>query len=589
MPHQPVEVVRARGARIHLVVGHLRLLAEVLPQLLRHARRLLQRGAVRHVDDHLELALVVEGQHLDLDQLERHQRAGEQQEHNHAAEEYPAPLSVGDQRVHDPAIQPRGPAFGLVFMVIAGCVVPQQAQRRPRRDHEGHDQRKQHGGRRAHRDRPHVWTHQSADEGHGQNGGDDGEGRQNRGIADFVHRFDGDFGEWAPAARWQAEMAHDVFHHHDGVVHQNADGKDQREQRHPVQRVAEEVEDEQRERQGHRNRDQHHAGFAPAQRQRDQQRDRKRRDEQVLQQFVGLVLRGLAIVAGDGDVQVGRQQISAQLFDFLLGLFGDDGRVRALALGQRDGHRRILAAHGVIRRSGGVGVQNVILRLRRPIHDFRRHIAQVHRLALIYADHDLLQIVGLAQKTSGLDLELLIALREASGQAARIGLLQLRGDRARRHPVSRQPLGVEHHPHLARQSADDLGLRNIVNLLELVLQFAGNLPQPVAVVVLAPQRQRHDGHVIDGAHFDERRRNSLRNAVEVGVQLVVRLDDGVFFLGADVETHHQHAHAGVRDGVHVLDARNFAQQPLPWGRSRAAPLPPVKLRASARKRRAWER
>ena len=130
---------------------------------------------------------------------------------------------------------------------------------------------------------------------------------------------------------------------------------------------------------------------------------------------------------------------------------------------------------------------------------------------------------------------------EASSSAARIGLLQLRRDRARRHPISREPLGVEHHAHLPWQSADDLRLGNVVNLLELVLQFTRDLPQLVAVVVLAPQRQRHDGHVINGAHLDERLRNACGNAVEIRVQLVVGLDDRVFFFGAHVETHHQHA------------------------------------------------
>ncbi len=54
----------------------------------------------------------------------------------------------------------------------------------------------------------------------------------------------------------------------------------------------------------------------------------------------------------------------------------------------------------------------------------------------------------------------------------------------------------------------------------------------------------------------------LRYAVEVGVQLVVGLDDRVFFLRPHVEAHHQHAHAGLRNGVHVLHARHLAQQPL---------------------------
>ena len=76
---------------------------------------------------------------------------------------------------------------------------------------------------------------------------------------------------------------------------------------------------------------------------------------------------------------------------------------------------------GVVRRPRGIGVQNVVLRLGRAVDNLRGHVAQVHRLALIDANHHLLQVVGLAQKTSRFNLELLIALREASGDGARIG------------------------------------------------------------------------------------------------------------------------------------------------------------------------
>ena len=37
------------------------------------------------------------------------------------------------------------------------------------------------------------------------------------------------------------EVADDVFHHDDGVVHQDADGEDQGEERDPVERVAVQV------------------------------------------------------------------------------------------------------------------------------------------------------------------------------------------------------------------------------------------------------------------------------------------------------------------------------------------------------------
>ena len=54
--------------------------------------------------------------------------------------------------------------------------------------------------------------------------------------------------------------------------------------------------------------------------------------------------------------------------------------------------------------------------------------------------------------------------------------------------------------------------------------------------------------------------DALRNAVKVGIELVVGLDDRVFFFGAHIEAHDHHAHAWMADGVDVFDARHFAQQ-----------------------------
>ncbi len=274
-------------------------------------------------------------------------------------------LACSIKRVHDSTIEPRRPAFGFVLVVGAVGVMAQQAQRRPRRNNERHNQRKQHCRRCAYGDRPHVRPHQAADKGHRQNRGDDGEGRQDGGIADFIDGFNRNGArDRPPAVRRHAEVPHDVFHHDNGVIHQNADGEDQGEQRYPVQGVAEEVEDEQRQRQRHRNCDQHHSRLAPPQRQRNQQRHRQRGDEQMLQQLIRLVLCGLAVVAGDGDVQVRRQQISAQRLDLLLCCLRDLGGVGALALGQGNGYGRIVTANRILG-SRTVGVENVILRFGR--------------------------------------------------------------------------------------------------------------------------------------------------------------------------------------------------------------------------------
>ena len=85
------------------------------------------------------------------------------------------------------------------------------------------------------------------------------------------------------------QVAVDVLDHHDGVVHQDADREDQREERDPVERVAQRVVGEERERERHRHRDQHDQRLAPAQEDPDEHRHRERGDEQVEDQLVRLL------------------------------------------------------------------------------------------------------------------------------------------------------------------------------------------------------------------------------------------------------------------------------------------------------------
>ena len=61
----------------------------------------------------------------------------------------------------------------------------------------------------------------------------------------------------------QPEMANNVFHHDDGVVHQNADGEDQREEGYAVNCAAVEIEDRQGECESDRDRQQHYTRFTP--------------------------------------------------------------------------------------------------------------------------------------------------------------------------------------------------------------------------------------------------------------------------------------------------------------------------------------
>ncbi len=185
--HQAVEVVRRRQADVALHVDDARVLQDFTGELRRDARRLLEGRALGHVHDHLELALVVERQHLDGDELERHERHRREQQDGDAGQKCQPHPAVPDEAGHRAAIQPRGRAFRRMAVSALG---PKQADGGPRRDHERGRQREQHRRGRAHRNRPHVGAHQAADERHRQNRGDDGEGRENRRIADLVDGAD---------------------------------------------------------------------------------------------------------------------------------------------------------------------------------------------------------------------------------------------------------------------------------------------------------------------------------------------------------------------------------------------------------------
>ena len=98
----------------------------------------------------------------------------------------------------------------------------------------------------------------------GRIGGDDGQRREDRRVADLVDGAHGDAREGRPAVLRQIAVAHDVLDDDDRVVDEDADREDEREERDPVERVADEVEDEQRQRERRRDRDRDDERLAPA-------------------------------------------------------------------------------------------------------------------------------------------------------------------------------------------------------------------------------------------------------------------------------------------------------------------------------------
>ena len=135
------------------------------------------------------------------------------------------------------------------------------------------------------------------------------------------------------------KVADDVLDHHDGVVHQNADGKNQREERDAVQREAVQIKHQQRQRERGRNGDGHDERFTPAQRQQNQQGHAHYGDEHVPEQLIGFLLRRQAVISRDGHLHVGGNDAAFERVNFLEDFVGDGDGIgtRPFGDGQRDG------------------------------------------------------------------------------------------------------------------------------------------------------------------------------------------------------------------------------------------------------------
>ena len=112
VPHQAVEVERRRRAGVHLVIGNLGDGGHGRSDLARDRGRPLQRRSLRHIDDDLELALVIERQHLHAHQLHGEHRHGQQQRDDHRRQESVAQTGLADQARHNPAVVAGGKALG---------------------------------------------------------------------------------------------------------------------------------------------------------------------------------------------------------------------------------------------------------------------------------------------------------------------------------------------------------------------------------------------------------------------------------------------------------------------------------------------
>ena len=210
-------------------------------------------GRALRQDDHgVEAALVFFRQ-------EGRGQAHEQQRHRRdhggvgQAEAHRARQHAGDARgvaggqADEGAVEP---AEEAALLVVAGRDGPQHGGAQRRRERQRQEGRE--GDRHRQRDRELTVdiAHRAVEEGHRHEHGHQHHGDADDGAADLAHGLD------RGVVRRQAFLGHDaldVLDHHDGVVHQNADGQHHAEHGQHVDRIAQAQHHAQRAQQRHRH------------------------------------------------------------------------------------------------------------------------------------------------------------------------------------------------------------------------------------------------------------------------------------------------------------------------------------------------
>ena len=472
----------------------------------------LERCAFGQIEDDLELRLVVEREHFYLHHPKGKQRQGGEQQHGDQSEEGPAPARPGDHRIHHAVIEAGEEVVGRVIVVRSGRldrrVAAQHPDRRPRRDTEGDEQRKEHGRAGTDRNRPHVRSHQSADEGHRQHRGDDGPGGQHRGIADFADGIDGDVHQRPAGGRRQLAVSHDVLDDDDGVVHENADGEDQRKERDAVQRIAIEVENEQRESERDGDGEKHDERLAPSEEREDEQRHPEDGNAHVQKKLVGFLAGRGAVVPRESDRDIGGKQRTAQARDGGFDVAYDCDRIGPGALGNAESDGRFF-----IRCRAGAK-KNIVGRFCGAFHD-RCDVAQENRTTLDDADDQIRGVGGALQEAAGFEEDLAVAGGKRTGLLMGIGCAKCAGEVVEGKTTRGEEHGIDLHPQLTAKSADEGGLGDIRQSLDGVVQVRPQLTESKVVVCAAVEREGDNGNVVDAVRFDERRGDAFRKTIGV--------------------------------------------------------------------------
>jgi len=122
LTYQPIEIDRRCGACIDLIITHFRHRGDLSGQRHQHPVCLFQRSAFGHIDDHLELRLIVKRQHFKDHQFETDQADRKNDKYQHGRQHQVtriAALCLSQERCKQPSEQGQQAAASIVMRCLS--------------------------------------------------------------------------------------------------------------------------------------------------------------------------------------------------------------------------------------------------------------------------------------------------------------------------------------------------------------------------------------------------------------------------------------------------------------------------------------
>ena len=380
-------------------------------------------------------------------------------------------------RVHDP-----GEAAGAVRL----RVVPDARQHRVER--EGHEQRDQHRRRDHDAELEEETADDAAHEGNRQEYRDDAEGRRQHRQPDLVGAVD----RGLAVCLAEADMAHDVLAHHDGIVDQDADGEAERHQRQHVQREAERRHHHEgaEHGDGKRQAGDHRAAPRVQEQEHDGDGEQAAFDHRLLD-VADRVLDAARAVAHDLELDVGRHD-GLKLGNGPAYATGDLDGVRTLRLDHIDGQRPLAVL-------GGDALEFLLA------VDHGRDLPQVDR-GEAAAGHDQVgEVPGLGDAAGDLDDAVVVAARDVAGGEILVLVPDCPHDVVDADPQRMHAAGVEFDVDLTLDAAGNGGAPDVAHGLQaLDDELVGERRQVAHRTDVGAHGDRHDRLVVRIEALDQR-------------------------------------------------------------------------------------